>query len=83
MMFFSIDMCKLLLEIIKLAHAYYLASQVSHVVFLPSQSTLFKILHPISTDYKIFPFLTTHLPKSLLSGSLFGVNVLATRLISP
>ena len=79
MTFFSIDMCKLLSEIIKLAHAYYLASQVSH----PSQSTRFKILRSISTDYKIFPFLTTHLPKSLLSVSLFGVNVLATCLISP
>ena len=33
MTFFSVDMCKLLSEIIKLAHANNLASQLSHVWF--------------------------------------------------
>ena len=41
------------------------------------------ILNSISTNYKIFPFFTTHLPKSLFSESLFCLNVLATRCSVP
>ena len=69
-----------------LVHAYNLATIVNYHTFdfLPSQSTHFQILHSISSHYKIFRFHTTHLPKSLLlSWSLLGINVLATRLISP
>ncbi len=46
--------------------------------FLPSQSTHFKILHLMSTHILFFSFITTHLPRSLSSEALFGVNILAT-----
>ncbi len=46
--------------------------------FLPSHSTRFKILHLISTHLLIFSFITAHLPRSLSSEALDGVNILAT-----
>jgi len=45
---------------------------------MPLKSTHLIFFHSKSTHYKIIPFFSTHLPKHLLSESLFGVNVLVT-----
>jgi hypothetical protein len=66
-----------------LAHTNDLASQLSHILFFVIEIYFFQNFAADIYSPQKFPFHISHCPKAFFSGSMFGVNFLATRWICP